>query len=613
MKDAIIENKIKLEELKGEIYSVEEISQARFNSSSRGEVKGKGTSLNEGKEGEDVNNTILSISGVNTGQGIREMAKERSVDFPGSNASFYNTGKKTGSSLELGQRNHTLLKDKNGSSIASSKLIKKGTSQVHNAEMLPMDEENSSKEQGTIIEKPGYEHKLKKDTKMEHTRIIDGDKVLEKPDKVANQLSLAGLLNLRPKNSKRDKKYTYNDLEIFSPANMYQLDTKMKGRPKDKLELKNRPQSQVGTAAAGGRDHQNTMAARRHLNDLFKLRKQLIKAYSREISGPRLVKLVDRAGKVIEKVTRDEISRRYTEHDDYDASDIGDDETVVYEQDGETGNLVKKKVKRNVIEDAVSGHALADLDRQILEASSRYQAEEGDISLFKPANIFENLFSGDIQEQRIQLKYKSELSDRNNAIFYRSNNNLPQAFKNIKVIREKVQFFILVWLRDNLDLDSRTIEVLMQDSNSREIFFKDNQDIFNLVLDTILKRPQLYSKVKIFLFGDKSNEKSKMPELNASKAKDMHNSVTTKSTTENSIPHTKKDGLTEMNYFESNIESSKFPNIPKLDFNKTSAKFPIITDAGSSSKRSFSIKRRQQKDFYSHLRATANKFSVTTR
>ena len=280
----------------------------------------------------------------------------------------------------------------------------------------------------------------------------------------------------------------------------------------------------------------------------------------------------------------------------------------MYEQQADSPVLIKKRIKRTYIEEQSAKSMLADLDRQIQEAASRYKAELNDMHKFHRLNMLDNMFSNLPKKESSKMNLKSSTSQAASVanIFSRTNNNLPTAFKNIVEIKLKVQIFILIWMRDNVDLDAKTIETLLRDSQSREVFFKENQDLFELVLDTILKRPQLYAKIKEFVFDKKLDDQAHIftqdnPQTKKEDEK-LSKEASVSTATRADSKHNQFPGL----QLQSKNLKGSMTQDRELPFLKTTV---IGAKSMVQIKKGRSVQMKAKRAYYDQLRATANNFT----
>lgn len=482
MKSTIIEKQKQLEDLKEEIVSddnpnLESNRNIQKTDSQGAKIKVGFTKPGERKptEGDEENNQTISLSGYH------QLGKDGDKD----NGKLKSNNELLKSQLSLKERDNTngqLSTPKNTKGGLGNKL---GTLGGTNKNL------NQEKSRSDTIVKPGSS--IDKSNNL-LPDILKGGKF-----SVDSKNTLDHSGRGSPKGPKQPTTSIRN-LDFLSKGNLQKLDEKIQKNRYLRGNLTDRLKYRRGVSTA---DDQNfdRLGENSHVKNLFRLRKQLMKNYSKELSGPKKIRVIDATGRVIEKLTHDELSKR-TVHltEESEREDLSADETIVYEEQIETGVLLKRKIKRHLINDVFTKEMLEDIDRQIQEASSRFQYQLEDLHTFVPNNLFDNLNSQTSRKSKTHLKSKSNLSDLKSVIFSRTNNNLPVAFKNIAEIKLKVQLFILIWLRDNVDLDAKTVEILLRDPHSRDIFFKENEDLFQLVLDTILKRPNLYSKIREFVF-----------------------------------------------------------------------------------------------------------------
>lgn len=632
MKTTIIAKQTQLQDGKEELGSGDDTYKS---SGTKGAVtKGSGVhlqanlkpELSNGKnENAEDGHQTLSISNVHNAPSFQDLRKEKSLDLPQGIEIKHGNIKKKASQLELDPRQSTWTLKRTQESMEKSGEDEGSTKK--SGDIKKTEETHSKNQKNNLYQKPSFRAVQNNSQELHHTENQLNNEQLSSP---ANKISPFG--NRMPSPSKRgafgfssknSKNFGLEELEMFSKPNMDKLEEKLnKKENTTRVNPSARRQEKSNTASeVNRRITKNKAEAKVQLRELFKLKKQLLKEYSKEISGPKLHKIVDHKGNIIQKMSKDEVKKQFTDKSEQEElSELSSDETIVYEQVADTDILIKKKIKRIILDEVPTDELLADIDRQIFEASHRVLAELDDITMFKKANIFERLIGEEEVPKKVDLKFKSVSSHYNLSLFSRTNNNLPNAFKNIKEINEKVQFFILIWLRDNLEVDARTIEILLRDASSRHMFFRDNKDLFEIVLDTVLKKPHLYAKVKEFLFGKKASEKSEVLGFNKTNfagTKSDQKSEKTASTQEvqSLAKKSSKNPTSRDNTYRFVNAPEHQSSVPKLDFAKLIS--PLSVDQhhlrNSATSRSFHIKRRQQKEFYSKLRDTANRFTITAR
>ena len=522
-----------------------------------------------------------------------------------------------------GYHNLTSLKEKSGDNVSKPKTINDFQKSQFSIQEKEQDSRAESTPRGSPL--PGPKNLNQKQTTASRKLLFD----LTKSEVTLKTGSSREPANLKQTNStpshrvlgngnrftvdtmvgpspssgthKRQPTSLIQDLDFLSRKNLERLGERLQNKKGDQGSQTYRIRRRSGAATTARERSEVDVERKTHIKNLFKLRKQLIKNYSKELSGPKLMKIVDATGRVIERLSNAELSKRTVKHtEESEREDLSADETIVYEEQLETGVLIRKKVKREIIDEHYSRELLADIDRQIMEASTRFNAELKDIHQFQENNILENFALADLERDssKMNLRSKSSLSDLKSLIFARANNNLPSAFKNIKEISDKVQIFILVWLRDNVNLEAKTLEVLLRDSHSRANFFKENKDLFEIVLDTILKRPFLYSKIKEFVFDDKLGDQKHLfaqetagePDDKKVKRSDTASTATHKTTRVKDVPW-------KGEFVQQHADTP---------FLKTTVIAPTVPLKVKNGK---GLLAKSKKAYYDQLRATSTKFT----
>lgn len=293
-----------------------------------------------------------------------------------------------------------------------------------------------------------------------------------------------------------------------------------------------------------------------------------------------------------------------------DLSNLKTDETIAFISEYD-GYLRPRIIRRNQL--------------KILQQRKAQQPKTGNEKGLKIAKL--NLFSNITSNFEIQRDYSINLEARhklhNALMFSRANNNIPVTITKQEDLKDKVQTFILLWMRENLGLQRGKIQPLIDSIAKRKDFFEKNPELFQLVLNTVLKKPDLYKRVTDYLFSklkapdllNKGNSTGKAPlitleEPGSQTSRSLNNKVLVRSSSGRRILVTK--GVQELDDKKEAMKrsisqiSKSFLNVAKplpftkLEPFKQQMELPVETkDRGSS-----------KKGFYGHLRGINKLFAT---
>lgn len=318
-------------------------------------------------------------------------------------------------------------------------------------------------------------------------------------------------------------------------------------------------------------------------------------------------KVVDKHGRIVEVQRLTELEQRWKiirKETDED-SECSDDETVIYEEVNH-GSLRKRKIKRTQL---IQSHkaALQQLDSKIQQKV--VEKAIGEITrefLLKRINLFE-MFAQDIKTNRTKTSTSGQSEDlivqdhkaTDSKMFSRMNHNLPISMRNMPHLKQKVQEFILKWMGRNTGLSAGTLNQLLSSPEKQTEFFQMHSELYELVLETLLKRPNLYAKVKQHVY---SVQKPTVPEASRQNKEKTISSVLKKqdSMMETTLLMMREASKTKV--MQTMRESmSQFPRLLELSRSN-------LQPGDAAQSKDFAIVSRTKKNYYSTLRSTSSSF-----
>jgi hypothetical protein len=336
------------------------------------------------------------------------------------------------------------------------------------------------------------------------------------------------------------------------------------------------------------------------------------------------VKIIDHLGKIVGFLRPSVIRSKFGKHlvERPLPENIHPDDTIVYELNEQRTEIVRKPVPRERCQpnDRLKEKIKMEWKYYLPNRLNLYELEA---EILKEINEEEKLKNAP-KHTNVEMSGHKE-----NIIFSRTNNNLPVSLTHIPDLRSKLEMFVLLWLKENLKLQNDQVEALLHSDDLRKVFFIKNPEIIELVLDTVLKRPHLYAKVKDYLYGRLKDEavevlaeldKKIKKELEVEEKKVGSNQSKRSYSTERTEATLDKETSGKLKTITFGIAESQ---IPKLNFNKVklgAPELPLTSKIPNPAKKNptFLIHPTARQSFYDTIRSTSNSFltpsaTLTTR
>lgn len=131
-----------------------------------------------------------------------------------------------------------------------------------------------------------------------------------------------------------------------------------------------------------------------------------------------------------------------------------------------------------------------------------YKQLSGDLS--KSPDDFRNNANLILQNQALHnqssIERMKDTNKNNRRVFSRASQFLPFKILNKKSLRSRIEVFMMIWLSDNLSLSEDKVKELFENDQKRKAFFSINNNIFEFLIEGIMKDPVLSKRATDFVF-----------------------------------------------------------------------------------------------------------------
>ena len=428
-----------------------------------------------------------------------------------------------------------------------------------------------------------------------------------------------------------------DNLKMFSRNNLEKLEERI---ARKKINALLGQKNDITRLKKGGLKDQGLgekISRRERLAALNQLRKTLLKKQMITKTGKKLYRIVSKDMQVQERFTFEMLKQDFETLETEQSGPLNDDETFVFEivEDrlSKSGKpiLIKKKVKRAIITEMSERELLMGIEQDL----SDMQQKDG---MFDPVLARGNMKMSNLFDQMLEIEFMGEegiskmkvnpRSGGSQRIFSRMNNNMTTQMKRVAELKRKIENFVLIWLRDNLEIDGDYIQGMIDDPEKRVYFFRNNSEVLDIILRTVLKKPKLYSRLKEVIYDKKRSEgllgKNNHKAGGEERVGTAESSVTEASVNQEFTESQRELATVDPKIIQKNnlsILEKNFTILKKLDFRKPDmSEFErqkeneVIRHPGGqterSTKKDFSLKRVTKQSFYNTIRSSSNNFLI---